>query len=514
MVSNRARRRRSTPAMPAFTRLYTGFALSVVTIVTEPIVAAIPAQAQAVGACAPISWSDPPATLPSDVCGPTAATDATTAFAALSWQLFKYLVWPAWNERGKPDLTMKITDKAAPRTFETFKGDWETFLPNAEKPAAWNDYPAVAAPCKNHPALQRGDLVLASFTKFGNLDEVSGRGRANLLIAQNKTYVRYLTAYNETVFRKIRDNELYNSAVVGGVGSPLPKTPTPDEKLPPIPDLTNQDDGAMTIKSAWIELPDKGPSPIDASRFYVRQAWIQDPDKIQDPNKKEGQNCRRARVGLVGLHIVYKTKLRPQWIWATFEHVDNVPPFDNVPPPNPQPGQKFTFNDGSGHPMTGDPEDDYKIPPPTGSNGPGDPPRPFQVERLQKIRTAVMSENKTQQSALRNLDSRWQYYGLVMTQWPTVPGEPLRLPAPEPLGSMKRGPAVTNTTMETFLQTQPDNPVPEWTCMGCHATARMTDFVFSIMINRQKPAGTTSVPAARAEAIKQLQDILQKAVAK
>jgi class 3 adenylate cyclase len=46
-----------------------------------------------------------------------------------------------------------------------------------------------------------------------------------------------------------------------------------------------------------------------------------------------------------------------------------------------------------------------------------------------------------------------------------------------------------------------------------HATARNTDLVFSIMIDRQKPAGTTSVPA-RAEAIKRLQDVLQKAVAK
>jgi hypothetical protein len=491
--------------MPAFTRLYASFALGVITIVTEPIVAATPAQAQAVGACAPISWSDPPARLPSDVCGPTAATDATTAFAALSWQLFKYLVWPAWNERGKPDLTRKITDKAGPRTFETFKGDWETFLPNAEKPAAWNDYPAVAAPCKNHPALQRGDLVLASFTKFGNVDEVGSKpGLANVLIAQNSSYVRYLAAYNETVFRKISDERLYNADVVEQL-NPAPVPPVVPVGTV-ISDHTRQDDWALTIKSAWIELPGKGPNQIDPSRFYVRHnAWVQDPDK---------QKCHQADVGLVGLHIVYKTKLRPQWIWATFEHVDNVPPFDNVPPPNPQPGQKFTFNDGSGHPMTAAPEDDYKIPPPTDSNGPGDPPRPFQVERLQKIRTAVMSENKTQQSALRNLDSRWQYYGLVMTQWPTVLGEPLRLPVPEPPGSMKRGPAVTNTTMETFLQTQPDNPVPEWTCMGCHATARMTDFVFSIMINRQKPAGTTSVPAARAEAIKQLQDILQKAVAK
>lgn len=509
MVSNRTRLRHSRPAMPAFTRLSAGAALCVVTIVA--IVGPAPARAQAVGDCAQtISWSDPPATLPHDVCGTTVTTEAAASFFALSWQLFKYLVWPASNERGKPDLTRKITDEG-PRTFETFKGDWETFLPNAEKPVAWNEYPSVAVPCKNRPAIQRGDLVLASFTKFGNLNEVSGGKLTNLLIAQNNTYVRYLAAYNETVFRKIRDKELYDSDVVGRIGDAPARTP--------VPLLTNQDDGALTIKSAWIELPEKGPNRIDVSRFYVRQAWIQDPDNSEGQNNKEGQNCRRAQVGLVGLHIVYKTRSRPQWIWATFEHVDNVPPFadvDNAPSPNAQAGRRFTFNDGDGnHHMTAGPDPDYQIPRPRDSNGPGDPPRPFQVERLQRIDAHAVSANDAQQSALRNLDSVWQYYGLVMAQWPSFPSNPLEVQGagPEPPGSKRRGPAVTNTTMETFLQTQSD-PDFNLTCMGCHAVARKTDFVFSILFNRHKPAGKTSVPIARAEAIKQLQDILQKAMAK
>jgi hypothetical protein len=47
--------------------------------------------------------------------------------------------------------------------------------------------------------------------------------------------------------------------------------------------------------------------------------------------------------------------------------------------------------------------------------------------------------------------------------------------------------------------------------MGCHAHARETDFVFSIKSNPQSPAGKTGMPAARAEAIEQIEDILQKA---
>ena len=30
-------------------------------------------------------------------------------------------------------------------------------------------------------------------------------------------------------------------------------------------------------------------------------------------------------MGLTGLHIIHKTKNSPQFIWATFEHVNNAP---------------------------------------------------------------------------------------------------------------------------------------------------------------------------------------------
>ena len=33
----------------------------------------------------------------------------------------------------------------------------------------------------------------------------------------------------------------------------------------------------------------------------------------------------RKTLGLVGFHVVHKTKNRPQWIWTLFEHNDNVP---------------------------------------------------------------------------------------------------------------------------------------------------------------------------------------------
>ena len=35
--------------------------------------------------------------------------------------------------------------------------------------------------------------------------------------------------------------------------------------------------------------------------------------------------CSKELLGLVGLHIVMKTAQFPQWLWATFEQMNNAP---------------------------------------------------------------------------------------------------------------------------------------------------------------------------------------------
>src|SRR6202034_160551 len=101
---------------------------------------------------------------------------------------------------------------------------------------------------------------------------------------------------------------------------------------------------------------------------YTRSALVLDP---------QSGTCSTLTVGLVGLHIVQKTKTRPQWIWSTFEQVDNVPP-------TPGATGAFGFNDGKGGASPLQP------PPPTDPNG-GFPPNNwaspivYNVVRLQPI---------------------------------------------------------------------------------------------------------------------------------
>jgi hypothetical protein len=439
------------------------------------------------------SWGSPPSGLPVDVCYPnTQRSD----FNALSWQIFKFLVWPASSkQRGEADTSRKVTDMRGPRTFETLKADWETFLPNAFPPSPWEAYPRVAWPCTNQPKIKPRDLVLASRSEFGNFDNLrevdNTPGLTNLLVAQNWTYVRYLAAYNKEVFKTIVSNKLYNPANVPAID---PHSPVPPAAIEP--------HGAMTVKSAWIELP-KGNDPsgkhLDPSRFYVRRdAWLQDP---------QTGDCRAATVGLVGLHIVFKTQSRPQWIWSTFEHVDNVP--EQGEPS----GKPYTFNNGDGTHMTDDPEPMYLFPRPPGAPKPSVPPKPFQVERLQKISEDTLKANGDSQAQLGRLGSVWRYYKLVMTQWPAIPFAPkddATQALPMPYCSERGANAAINTTMETFLQTKQCDPrdPPKLTCMGCHNTARSTDFIWSIPINAKFPTDSYPIRTPRDEALKALQDIL------
>ena len=60
--------------------------------------------------------------------------------------------------------------------------------------------------------------------------------------------------------------------------------------------------------------------------------------------------CSKSDVALVGLHIVIRTKDRPQGLWGTFEHVDNVPPAGEGEAREPdarQAGAPYSYFDGS-----------------------------------------------------------------------------------------------------------------------------------------------------------------------
>ncbi|SRR6266404_2075657 len=377
--------------------------------------------------------------VPADVCIPTdfpQTQNPIVFFDDYSWRTFIAMVWPVKpGQRGVPDITKAVGDTSGPLVFETLKQDWELFQPGGTAPSTnWDDF--GQSPCPNL-TVGFNDVVLASFSKFGNLGQAGFGNLVHALPAQNGTWVRYATAFNQSEFVQIISAKLYlrSNLPSGGVTFSV---------------------GALDIKSSWIEM-NNVPHP---ERFYTRQAWVKDP---------VSGNCspKPVTVGLVGIHIVQKASSRPQWIWSTFEHVDNVPPKDPGAPAPP-----FVFNSGDGTPM-----------PASDKNG-GFPPADWQkpviynVDRLVPIHPSTQNTNSAYRKKLTG--TVWQNYQLVMTQWPLDRNSPA---TPGTITHTFPGKgdtsAFANTTLETWDQTDVSTG-----CMNCHNVTRAkTDFVWSLQIN-------------------------------
>jgi hypothetical protein len=329
-------------------------------------------------------------------------------------------------------------------------------------------------PCPN---AMPGDFLLAPVSKFGNIGEAGMGSMISVLVSQNGRFVRYLAAYNQKEFNQILAKSLFLQAKAD------------NNKI-------RFDTGSLSVKSSWIDMTNI-PNP---ERFHKREAWLVDPTSGV---------CNKVLVGLVGLHIVQKTPTRPQWIWATFEHVDNVPPPSYVPPAAPaKPEMTFTFNDGTSMLMP------RRIPHPY-SFGVAislpTPPAPTNFQRLKPINSNIdVSQNTTETNfmwrrALRAQKSVWQYYQLVMTQWPTNPNHPFESGAPgfttPGTGFGDLHSAFANTTMETWPQTDINRG-----CMNCHTIVQDSDFVWSLQMNAYSIDHLrSSLPA-----VKVLQDLLRE----
>jgi hypothetical protein len=434
----------------------------------------------------PPNLAAPGATLvPDDVCIPPSFQGNPIAyFDDYSWRAFVALVWPSLNgQRGTPDPTLPITTSGKPLVFETYKADWETFQPNGAPPSAfnsnasfWTSNPAQS-PC---PLAKPGDFLLAPIAKFGNVGLAGVGDLVSVLIAQNGTFVRYLAAYNQTEFNQILQNQFYLAANL------------PQNKNPAGPAIVFQN-GSIDLKSAWIDMTNV-PNP---GRYYTRLAWLVDPISGQ---------CSQTpvSVGLVGLHIVQKTPSRPQWIWSTFEQVDNVPPPGFVPPTPPSPPTlTFTFNDGTATPMPGSPPADFIW---SNARTATTAPPPVNIQRIKPINSSTVSTNGLWQSALKAKNSVWQFYQLTMTQWPVPPNMPANPGAP---GFSFPGTGATSAFSNVALESWDQNNIRTG-CMNCHTAVQNNDFLWSLQMNAFAPPQISLAPGPPSPALRQLRSLLSE----
>ncbi|MEM9555896.1 MAG: hypothetical protein AAGC60_16695 [Acidobacteriota bacterium] len=261
--------------------------------------------------------------------------DRQPMFDCFSWRTFAALNWPvSSDERGEPAAGGSLSDLGPPRVWESYKETAEVFQPEISgwtiDDQHWNDTQFVPEVCQQHvaslPQPQQAK-VLQMITKTRSHQILNETHQAmgnqfNILVDQSGRLVQYEVRFNRDEFEYLKANKLANTGNYSFGG------PNDFEVFFP----TNADGatglGAIEIKAAWREL-----CVLDAEgqclgaedledRYYTQVGLIYTPD-----TRQSNESCRLARVGLVGLHIIRKTVHAPQWVWSTFEHVDNVPPF-------------------------------------------------------------------------------------------------------------------------------------------------------------------------------------------
>jgi hypothetical protein len=409
-------------------------------------------------------------------------------FDIFAWQAFLALNWPA-DESGNPDRNKTLAD-VGPRVWEFWIEPSHIFKLDGSDPDPWPKSLAQA----QTPLARTKAAWTTTVRADQNLQAFSGP-----LVDQNGKWVRYQVKIYREEFDYLLQNKLYNldgqiefsrNSVVSF----------------PIADPTTQKRGAIELKMAWKEL---GSTDIPA-RYYVVDGEV----KNNDTGKFEPR-----KLGLVGMHIAMRTKSSPQWMWATFEHVDNVNANEfesgigtngkTVPLhanfnssamptmlPNVLPAKNAVLDVDTGLPR---------------EPRPGEPPNawlerltenPVQVTRVIPIPAATTSLNSEVQDLLRKVSgfrtggSVFQYYELIGAQWPVFPNS-AAFPsgngsAPESIIHKTPGSMVpvfvANSTMETYFQmgVQPAGPLAQddrlmaglvadatqvfgtESCVGCH----------------------------------------------
>jgi mono/diheme cytochrome c family protein len=281
----------------------------------------------------------------------------------------------------------------------------------------------------------------------------SGPGR-KILVDQKGQFVYYSSYLDKDYWDSIVNQQLYKLANLQSIDS-----------------STNFPINTLELKASWrvAALLDKKGKPTkvfipDAGkRFYTTTAKIsplrqQDGKLIED---KIPSHQILATVALVGLHVVGIVKGHPEFIWATFEQLDNAPDFSATPAgaTNPLTNGRWSFYKAgtatafcnqfdSANPLV--PVSVLRVTPWGGGSEPN-----------QQNQTNIQSLNAGVQQALRKIRPVWANYELAGAVW-TTGSVPLNNGAP---ANVQRGStALANTSMETFQQNA--------NCFACHNSGR------------------------------------------
>lgn len=418
---------------------------------------------------------------------------AQREFDILTWQAFLALNWPQ-KTYGEPEPD--INDTHGEPLWRYWIPSQKIFLPGGATPSSWNAEKQVTeATAKDFVLFKTKAAWRQNASADDNFQAFSGP-----LVDQNGKWARYEALVDEEEFNYILENKLYN---LDGQIEFSQRRDNNEVNLP-VNEGTRKH-GAIEIKLAWKELG----ANDDPKRFYTKQINV----KVSGPDVGGKPQTRTINAGLVGMHIAMRTQSSPEWIWATFEQVDNErqnktdhglshanfmnPHLKNVPvnilpaknadctPPGSKTNCTTWYESLTKTPVQ---VERVVVPIQPGLNP---------VDDVLKKETDAL--NREVQDLLRENHSVLQFYELIGTQWPVRSNAPAfaggQGSAPESITNKTPGDMVpvflVNTTMETYFQKGkqaagaleqddrlPDNSAADSTsvigtesCIGCHYSA-------------------------------------------
>jgi hypothetical protein len=285
-----------------------------------------------------------------------------------------------------------------------------------------------------------------------NVDAIAQAGTNNILIDRSGRPVYYIIQIDSTWYNFARSNGYNNLAN---------RLAAPDTQ-----NFPTSGPGAIELKSSWrvAQVGDSVLIPNAASRFITVQANIAPVTISGGKFVVDTANPVQATMAMAGMHVTGTVPNHPEFIWATFEHVDNAPVCKATPAGtnNPATGQPWSL-------YTGNPNCTSTFGPCNKGQGVGSAsfnPTPIcqmnafgdtsstspNAQNIQSINTSVAGQLTGARALLRN-------YVLVGGQW-TFPGG---LPAITKRGlptNIRGSSLLANTSMESFTQTS--------NCFSCH----------------------------------------------
>lgn len=385
-------------------------------------------------------------------------------FDIFSWQSFVALNWPA-DSTGKPWGGSIADHPDAPRVWENYKDLSEIFSTDA--PLTLQLQNAKSNKLKYFYRTSKSPHKLDSLGTFLDAD-------GDPLIDRNLNFAVFEVKANPVESDFIAKNNLTTKRGIDSISAPVNEQDKTLRQLTmPASSAATKNVGAMEIKTAWRIL-DSARGGDDYSRYYTRDAVI----SISAANSVSGVAFTiKAKVGLVGMHIIRKTGTFGNWIWSTFEHIDNTPDNLQEAQMNQKPAHPWSFYNQTSigvqpnTPVTPFPQDSgrYKFDSiwpyanryavtVYGEAG-NKPVYGTQAQRMYPIYYRTEQVNDLWRRKLSG--TVWANYKLIGSQWAAstlTPGKPLPA-APAMLG---------NSTLETFVLGSSMG-----TCIGCHMNAQI-----------------------------------------